>query len=71
MELYTKYLVKIGFIVTNFMLFFVDEIGWILEVFLEKNEQIIDSIQLLSKQQNKIQEIQRLQKKIDSIKMDK
>ena len=53
------------------MLFFVDEIGWILEVFLEKNEQIIDSIQLLSKQQNKIQEIQHLQKKIDSIKMDK
>ena len=37
---------------------------------LEKNRQILDSIKLLSKQQKKIQEIQRLQKQIDSIKMN-
>ena len=35
---------------------------------LEQNREILDSIQLLSKQQKKMQEIQRLQKRIDSIK---
>ena len=38
---------------------------------LEQNRAILDSIQLLSKQQQKLQEIQRLQKQIDSIKMNK
>ena len=38
---------------------------------LEQNRAILDSIQLLSNQQKKIQEIQRLQKQIDSIKMNK
>ena len=37
---------------------------------LEQNRQILDSIQLLSKQQAKAQEILRLQKQIDSIKMN-
>ena len=37
---------------------------------LEKNRQILDSIQLLSKQQKKLEEIERLQKQIDSIKMN-
>ena len=37
---------------------------------LEKNRQILDSIQLLSKQLKKIEEIERLQKQIDSIKMN-
>jgi hypothetical protein len=37
---------------------------------LEKNRQILDSIQLLSNQQKKIQDIQRLQKQLDSIKMN-
>ncbi|TXD51457.1 hypothetical protein [Polaribacter sp. IC063] len=37
---------------------------------LEKNRQILDSIQLLSAQQKKIQDIQRLQKQIDSIKIN-
>ncbi|WP_299672662.1 hypothetical protein [uncultured Polaribacter sp.] len=36
---------------------------------LEKNRQILDSIQLISKQQKDIKEIQRLQKQIDSIKI--
>ena len=35
---------------------------------LEQNREILDSIQLLSKQQKKMQEIQRLQERIDSIK---
>lgn len=37
---------------------------------LEKNRQILDSIQLLSAQQKKIQNIQRLQRQIDSIKIN-
>ncbi len=37
---------------------------------LDKNRQVLDSIELLSKQQKKITDIQRLQKKIDSIKMN-
>jgi hypothetical protein len=37
---------------------------------LEKNRQILDSIQILSTQQKKIEEIKRLQKQIDSIKMN-
>ncbi|MGY8911069.1 MAG: hypothetical protein ACKVIG_14590, partial [Flavobacteriales bacterium] len=37
---------------------------------LEQNRQILDSIQLLSNQQKKLQDIQRLQKQIDSIKMN-
>ena len=37
---------------------------------LEQNRQILDSIQLLSAQQKKLEEIQRLQKQIDSIKMN-
>tara|TARA_R110002126_G_scaffold274775_1_gene419993 strand:+ start:18114 stop:19805 length:1692 start_codon:yes stop_codon:yes gene_type:complete len=37
---------------------------------LEQNREILDSIQLLSKQQAKVQEILRLQKQIDSIKMN-
>jgi len=40
------------------------------QTILEQNRQILDSIQLLSNQQQKIQEIQRLQKQIDSIKMN-
>jgi len=35
---------------------------------LEKNREILDSIQLLSAQQKKVQDIQRLQKQIDSIR---
>ena len=38
---------------------------------LEKNRQILDSIQLLSAQQKKIEDIQSLQRQIDSIKRDK
>ena len=38
---------------------------------LEKNRQILDSIQLLSAQQKKVRDIQGLQRQIDSIKMDK
>ncbi|MHB0754177.1 hypothetical protein [Polaribacter sp. M15] len=37
---------------------------------LEQNRQILDSIQLLSNQQKKLEEIKRLQKRIDSIKMN-
>lgn len=37
---------------------------------LEQNRAILDSIQLLSNQQQKLEEIQRLQKRIDSIKMN-
>jgi hypothetical protein len=38
---------------------------------LEKNRQILDSIQLLSAQQKKVRDIQGLQRQIDSIEMDK
>ncbi|WP_439130943.1 hypothetical protein [Polaribacter sp.] len=38
---------------------------------LEQNRAILDSIQLLSNQQKKLEEIKRLQKRIDSIKMNK
>ena len=38
---------------------------------LEKNQQILDSIKLISKQEKSSREIQRLQKQIDSIKMNK
>jgi hypothetical protein len=37
---------------------------------LEKNQQILDSIKLISKQERSIIEIQRLQKQIDSIKIN-
>ena len=37
---------------------------------LEKNRQILDSIKLISKQEKNLKEIQRLQKQIDSIKMN-
>jgi hypothetical protein len=37
---------------------------------LEKNRQVLDSILLLSAQQKKIQDIQRLQSQIDSIKIN-
>ena len=37
---------------------------------LEQNRQILDSIQMLSKQHQKAKEIERLQKQIDSIKMN-
>lgn len=37
---------------------------------LEKNKAILDSIQIISKQEKSIQEIQRLQKQIDSIKLN-
>jgi hypothetical protein len=37
---------------------------------LEQNRAILDSIQILSNQQKKVQDINRLQKQIDSIKMN-
>ncbi|MCI2227751.1 hypothetical protein MC378_01140 [Polaribacter sp. MSW13] len=37
---------------------------------LEKNKQILDSIKIISKQEKNIKEIQRLQKQIDSIKIN-
>lgn len=37
---------------------------------LEKNRQILDSIKLISKQEKNLKEIERLQKQIDSIKMN-
>ena len=40
------------------------------ETVLEKNQQILDSIKLLSKQENNIKKIQLLQKQSDTIKMN-
>ena len=37
---------------------------------IEKNQQILDSIKLISKQEKNIIKIQRLQKQIDSIKIN-